>query len=169
MRHEPRAVILMGVSGCGKTAVGRRLSQILGWPFFDGDDFHSPENVAKMSAGIPLQDADRLPWLATLHDLIAENLRAGKSILLACSALKQKYRDQLTRGNPGMSIVHLKGDFDLIFERMQKRYGHYMKVEMLHSQFEALEEPAEALNIDIAMNIGTIAEEIIARLNLKSS
>ena len=127
MGQQPQALILMGVSGCGKSSVGELLSQKLGWPFFDGDDFHPPENVAKMAAGNPLNDDDRTPWLANLHDLIADHLSQGKSILLACSALKQKYRDQLAAGNPGTVFVHLKGDFDLIFGRMQARAGHYMK------------------------------------------
>jgi carbohydrate kinase (thermoresistant glucokinase family) len=91
-----QVIILMGVSGCGKTAVGQQLSGILGWPFFDGDDFHPDENIAKMSKGIPLNDQDRANWLVSLHDLIAEHLRVGRSMLLACSALKQKYRDQLS-------------------------------------------------------------------------
>jgi gluconokinase len=162
--NHPQALVLMGVSGCGKTSVGQRLSQILGWPFFDGDDFHPPENVAKMAAGIPLDDADRAPWLANLHDLIAENLSQGQSLLLACSALKQKYRDQLAAGNPGTLFVHLEGDFDLIFRRMQARAGHYMKVEMLHSQFAALEAPSEAITVDISQKLDTIVAEIITRL-----
>jgi gluconokinase len=169
MMGKPQAIILMGVSGCGKTAVGQRLSQRLGWPLFDGDDFHPPENIAKMSSGIPLNDDDRGPWLAILHDLIAGHLTNGQSILLACSALKQKYRDQLAEGNAGTNVVHLKGDYNLIFERLQARSEHYMKAEMLRSQFEALEEPADALTIDIAQDVDTIAKEIIAQLHLKSS
>ncbi len=161
----PQAVILMGVSGCGKTSVGRQLSQILNWPFFDGDDFHPPENVAKMAAGTPLTDADRTPWLANLHDLIAKHLRSQKSLLLACSALKQKYRDQLAQGNPGTIFVHLHGNFETIYQRMQARSGHYMKAEMLQSQFETLEPPANAIIIDIRQNLDTIVTEIIAQLN----
>lgn len=167
MGQQPQALILMGVSGCGKSSVGELLSQKLGWPFFDGDDFHPPENVAKMAAGNPLNDDDRTPWLANLHDLIADHLSQGKSILLACSALKQKYRDQLAAGNPGTVFVHLKGDFDLIFGRMQARAGHYMKAEMLRSQFEALEEPIDALTVDIDQNLDRITEEVIAQLHLK--
>ncbi len=161
---HPQALVLMGVSGCGKTSLGQRLSQILGWPFFDGDDFHPLENVAKMAAGIPLTDEDRAPWLAALHDLIADHLVQGQSLLLACSALKQKYRAQLSAGNPGTIFVHLKGDFDLIFGRMQARAGHYMKAEMLRSQFAALEEPAEALTVDISQNLDTIVAEIMEKL-----
>jgi len=112
VKGAPTALILMGVSGCGKTSIGELLSQELGWPFYDGDDFHPPANVAKMAAGIPLDDADRQPWLQTLHDLIHQHLAAGKSILLACSALKGAYRHTLAADNPGSVFVYLKGDFD---------------------------------------------------------
>ena len=160
----PQAVILMGVSGCGKTSVGERLSEVLGWPFFDGDDFHPPENVAKMAAGTPLNDNDRAPWLANLQALIADHLKKEQSMLLACSALKQSYRDQLVAGNPGTVFVHLQGDFDLIFGRMQARSGHYMKAEMLRSQFETLEDPANALTVDIGQELDTIVTEILKKL-----
>ena len=121
---QPQALILMGVSGSGKTVVGELLSQKLGWPFFDGDDFHPKENVDKMAAGIPLDDDDRTPWLLNLHDLIADHLAERKSLLLACSALKQTYRDLLLEGNPNTLFIHLKGDFGLIMSRMQVRSGH---------------------------------------------
>jgi gluconokinase len=164
VKNQALALILMGVSGCGKTSVGMRLSQVLGWPFFDGDDFHPEKNVEKMAAGIPLNDQDRALWLAILHDLIAKYQEANQSILLACSALKQTYRDRLAEGNPGTVFVFLKGDFDLIFDRMQERHGHYMKAEMLRSQFEILEEPAEALTIDIRQSVDTIVNALIAQL-----
>ena len=167
MIDRPQALILMGVSGSGKTAVGELLSQKLGWPFFDGDDFHPKENVAKMAAGIPLDDQDRIPWLLILHDLIAEHLADEKSILLACSALKQTYRDLLLDGNPNTLFIHLKGEFGLIMGRMQARAGHYMKPEMLKSQFETLEEPADALTVDIGQNLDRITEEIITKLHLR--
>ncbi len=164
---QPQALILMGVSGCGKTSVGEQLSEKLNWPFFDGDDFHPKANVDKMAAGIPLDDDDRIPWLMNLHDLIAGHLADGKSLLLACSALKQTYRNQLAEGNPGTVFVHLKGDFALIMGRMQVRAGHYMKPEMLHSQFETLEEPTNALTVDIGQNLDRITEEIIAQVHLR--
>jgi len=164
---QPQALILMGVSGSGKTAVGELLSQKLGWPFFDGDDFHPKENVEKMAAGIPLDDDDRIPWLMNLHDLIADHLAERKSLLLACSALKQSYRDLLLEGNPDTLFIHLKGDFGLIMSRMQARSGHYMKSEMLYSQFETLEEPTEALTVDIGQNLDRITEEIIKQLHLR--
>jgi gluconokinase len=167
MDTNPQAIVLMGVSGSGKTSVGVRLSQRLNWPFYDGDDFHPPENIAKMGQGIPLDDADRVPWLAILNNLISEHLSAGKSMLLACSALKRKYRDQLTDGNPGTVFVYLKGDFNLIFDRMGVRSGHYMKAEMLQSQFSALENPKDALVVDISQDLDGITKEIISHIDLK--
>ena len=158
------AVVLMGVAGCGKTSVGRRLSERLGWPFFDGDDYHPDENIAKMVQGIPLNDSDRFVWLSCLHDLIEEHLQAGHSLLLACSALKKGYRDQLHEGNPGTIFVYLKGDYELIFQRLQERESHYMKAEMLQSQFAALEEPEEAFVVDIDQDLDTIVEEIEGEL-----
>lgn len=160
MSTPPRALVVMGVSGCGKTSVGERLSQVLGWPFFDGDDFHPQENVAKMSQGIPLDDEDRKPWLANLHDLIETHLQGRKSMILACSALKLCYRDQLAEGNPGTVYIHLKGDFDLIYRRMATRQGHYMQAAMLRSQFEALEEPTDAVIIDIQQNLDEIIQTL---------
>jgi gluconokinase len=154
----------MGVSGCGKTSVGERLSAALGWPFYDGDDFHPPENVAKMAAGQPLNDADRAPWLRILHDMIADHIDKGESLLLACSALKERYRQQLSAGISAVIFIHLKGSFDLIYSRMQARSGHYMKAEMLRSQFATLEEPQDALTIDIRQNLDTITTEIITYL-----
>ncbi len=163
-------IILMGVSGCGKTSVGRALSAKTGWPFYDGDDFHPPENIAKMSKGIPLNDDDRAPWLARLYDLIAEQLAQGQSAILACSALKRKYRDQLREGNKGVVFVHLKGDFDLIWSRMAGRQTHYMKASMLQSQFDALEAPDtnEALVVDISADVNSIAGVILQTVDQKS-
>jgi gluconokinase len=166
MKHSPTALILMGVSGCGKTSVGELLSQELGWPFYDGDDFHPQANVDKMAAGIPLDDADRAPWLKVLNNLMGDHLNTGKSILLACSALKQSYRTQLAEGNPGTVFVYLKGDFNLIFGRMQARADHYMKSEMLRSQFEALEEPHDALWVNIDQSPQEIAAQIMGGLGI---
>src|SRR5689334_2270351 len=108
-----RFMIVMGVSGSGKTRVGRSLAEHLGWDFYDADNFHPPENIAKMSRGIPLNDADRTPWLASLHELISSSLRTNHPGVLACSALKERYRQQLTDGNEGVQIVYLKGSYDL--------------------------------------------------------
>jgi gluconokinase len=161
---KTRFILVMGVSGSGKTSVGRALASGLGWDFYDADDFHPPENVAKMAGGTPLDDADRAPWLAALHDLIARCLAQDRSGVLACSALKDRYRAQLLAGNDGLRIVHLKGSYDLIWSRMSARPGHYMKPAMLQSQFEALEEPADALSVDIALPLDRIMEYIITSL-----
>jgi len=156
-----RFFIVMGVSGCGKSSVGKALADHLGWNFYDADDFHPPENVAKMANGIPLDDSDRAPWLASLHDLISSNLEGDRSGVLACSALKERYRQRLMKDNEGVQIIYLKGSYDLTWSRMEKRTDHYMKPHMLQSQFEALEEPTNALTIDISMPIGDIVRAIL--------
>lgn len=150
----------MGVSGCGKTTIGVQLAARLGWPFYDGDDFHPPANKAKMGAGIPLDDADRAGWLAVLAELIRGHAAEGRSLVLACSALKQRYRDQL-RVVPDVQFVYLQGSYDLILARMQARTGHYMKPAMLASQFAALEPPVDALTVDIAAPPEEIIEQIV--------
>lgn len=157
--------VVMGVSGCGKSTVGQALAQRLDCPFYDGDDYHPAENVAKMSQGIPLNDEDRWPWLDRLADLIAEHLGKGETAVLACSALKEKYRQRLKRGQENVIFVYLKGSFDLIWQRMQHREGHYMKAEMLQSQFDALEEPdpTTAIVVDIDQDIASMISEIIGR------
>ena len=159
----------MGVSGCGKTTVGMSLSRILGWPLYDGDDFHPEANITKMSQGIPLNDDDRATWLANLHDLIAEHLGAGKSMLLACSALRGKYRDQLSEGNPGTVFVYLKGSHDLILSRIQNRVSHYMKADMLQSQIDVLEEPVDAVVVNIDQSLDSIVKQILRELSLDAT
>ncbi len=161
---KTRFFIVMGVSGCGKSSVGKALAEQLGWDFYDADDFHPPENVAKMANGIPLDDSDRAPWLASLHELISSSLRTDHSGVLACSALKERYRQQLAGGQEAVKIVYLKGSFDLIWSRMQKRTDHYMKPHMLRSQFEALEEPTDALTMDISMSVDDIVQEILKHM-----
>ena len=158
--------VIMGVSGSGKTTVGLALAQKLGAPFYDGDDFHPPQNVAKMANGIPLDDADRHPWLVRLHDLIAGHLARGRTAVIACSALKKKYRDQLRQENEGLSIVYLKGSLNLLWERMKVRKDHYMKAEMLHSQFEALEPPSphNTLIINVEEGLDSIIDHIIQHI-----
>ena len=163
---KTRFVIVMGVSGSGKTSVGRSLAEKLGWDFYDADDFHPPANVAKMASGTPLDDSDRAPWLAALHDRISSSLKADQPGVLACSALKDRYRRQLMDGNQGVQIVYLKGSYELIWSRMEKRTDHYMKPHMLKSQFDALEEPANAFTIDIAMSLDEIVQEIISSLSI---
>jgi gluconokinase len=167
--HQPMALVLMGVSDSGKTSVGKLLSKILGWPFYDGDDFHSPENVRKMASGIPLDDNDRSSWLDELHNLIADQLARGTSMLLACSALKRSYRARLSGGDPRIIFVYLQGDFDLIYARMQARSQHYMKAGMLRSQFASLEPPGDAFTVNIDQHVEDIAGQIIHDLNLKPS
>ena len=163
---KTRFVIVMGVSGSGKTSLGKTLAEKLGWDFYDADDFHPPANVAKMASGTPLDDSDRAPWLAALHDRISSSLKADLPGVLACSALKERYRQQLMDGNQGVQIVYLKGSYDLIWSRMEKRTDHYMKPHMLKSQFDALEEPANAFTIDIAMSLDEIVQEIISSLSI---
>lgn len=155
-----RFFILMGVSGSGKTAIGKALAQKLDWDFFDADDFHPPANIAKMAKGIPLDDSDRAPWLDSLHELISSSLKADRPAVLACSALKERYRQRLLEGNEGVQIIYLKGSYDLIWSRMTQRTDHYMKPSMLKSQFDALEEPTDALTVDISQPVEKIVEQV---------
>lgn len=154
-------LILMGVSGSGKTTIGTMLSKKLGWDFYDGDDFHPLANISKMSRGIPLTDEDRATWLDVLASLIQSALAQQKSIILACSALKQAYRERLALDAKQELFVYLKGSYEQILERMQLRPGHYMKPSMLASQFATLEEPADALILDIALSPDEILNRII--------
>jgi gluconokinase len=156
---QPNGFLVMGVAGSGKTAFGQTLAKRLDWDFFDADDFHPPENIAKMSAGIPLDDSDREPWLAALAKLLDSTLKAGKHPVLACSALKESYRQKLLNEQGGIAIIYLNGSYDLIWSRLLARQGHYMKPAMLQSQFEILEEPKNALVLDISM---TLEEMIVA-------
>jgi gluconokinase len=156
-------VIVMGVSGSGKTSVGQSLATRLRWQFYDADAFHPTQNVEKMAQGIPLTDIDRYPWLKRLHDLIQEHLAAGKPGVLACSALKKQYRDLLREENSGLGFVYLHSDFKTIWQRMEARVGHYMKAEMLQSQFDILEEPDadEAFKLDGRQEIEPLVQQII--------
>ncbi len=160
----PAFVIVMGVSGSGKSTVGARLAQQLGWPFYDGDHFHPPANVAKMAAGIPLSDVDRAGWLETLATLIRSNLAVGQSGVLACSALRRSYRAHLQVEPQRVHFVFLKGPYDLIWERMTRRQDHYMQPLLLQSQFAALEEPDAALVLDIRLEPERLVERIVAYL-----
>jgi gluconokinase len=141
-------VVLMGVSGCGKTAVGRALAADLGWPFLDADDYHPEANVAKMAAGTPLTDADRWPWLDRLADEMAALSGRGADAVFACSALKQAYRDRFSRAGD-VRFVHLKGDYETIAARVAKRTHRYMPAALLASQFATLEEPHDAIVVDV--------------------
>lgn len=137
----------MGVSGAGKTTVGQLLAAELGWDFSDADDYHSQTNIEKMRNGIPLADADRAPWLVTLRRMIADAIKTGKNIVLACSALKRNYRD-LLRVGPEVRFVYLKVPPPMLHERLQARRGHYMTEQMLASQLATLQEPQHAVVID---------------------
>jgi gluconokinase len=157
----------MGVSGCGKTTIGKALAMKLGWDFYDADDFHTFENIAKMSSGIPLVDDDRSTWLVSLHTLISSCLKENKHGVMACSALKERYRQMLLTGNKGVLIVYLKGDYDLIWARMVARPGHYMKPEMLKSQFDALDEPTNGLVVDMSLSVDEIVTHILECTDVK--
>lgn len=159
-----RFVIVMGVAGCGKTTVGEALAKHLGWQFYDADGFHPAENVAKMANGTPLTDSDRAPWLAALHALISASLKENRPAVLACSALKESYRQELLEGNEGVQIVYLKGSYELIWSRISQRKDHYMKPNMLKSQFETLEEPANALTFDVSMPVEGIVQAILEKI-----
>jgi carbohydrate kinase (thermoresistant glucokinase family) len=166
---RPLVIVLMGVTGCGKTAVGRLLAGTLGWAFEEGDDYHSPDNVAKMRAGTPLDDADRLPWLRCLAGGIDEWMERGVPAVLTCSALKQRYRDILIGDRHGVALVHLKGPESLIRARLAARRGHYMPASLLASQFAALEEPEDAITIDVSGTPHQIVAETLARLGAREN
>lgn len=156
----------MGVSGAGKTTVGELLAAQLGWDFADADDYHSRANVEKMRSGIPLTDADRAPWLETLRRMIVDVVKAKKNIVLACSALKQSYRD-LLRVGPEVRFVYLKAPPAVLHERLHARHGHYMTEQMLASQLATLEEPQCALVIDASYSPVEIVRNIRKSLCLQ--
>ena len=153
-------LVLMGVSGSGKSTLGERLAERLGWTFLDADEYHPPENVAKMRAGTPLEDRDRWPWLDRLNSL----LQREQNAVLACSALKASYRARLAAGLPDCRIIYLKGGIDLIRARLEKRQHRYMPASLLDSQFATLEPPVQAIEIDIAADPAACVEQILSRL-----
>jgi gluconokinase len=138
---SPLLIVLMGVSGCGKSTIGTALSQALGWPFRDADSFHPPANVEKMSRGVPLEDADRWPWLSAIAQWIDAQRAAGAPGIVSCSALKRAYRQHIIGTRQGVQLVYLKGERELIGSRLALRTGHFMPAALLESQFAALEEP----------------------------
>ena len=156
----------MGVTGCGKTTVGEMLAKDCGWEFLDADDFHPAENVDKMKSGVPLTDDDRWPWLDRLNELIRDNERQGKSMVLACSALKAVYRDRLARGCAAARFVILDGEIEMIRARLASRRGHYMNPNLLDSQFAILERPQNALRLDAAEPAADLVRSIRATLGL---
>jgi gluconokinase len=159
-------ILLMGVSGSGKTTIGQRLAQTLGWPFYDGDQFHPPANIAKMQQGMPLTDEDRWPWLHTLRARIETWVQQDMSAVLACSALKQAYREHLIIDEAEVKLVYLRGDYDLIHERLAQRQGHFMPPGLLASQFAALEEPERGVVVDIVHPPETIVALIREQLRV---
>lgn len=151
----PQHVVVMGVSGCGKSTVGGALAARLGWPFEEGDRYHLPESIAKMSAGIPLEDADRWPWLERLAGLIAAREAEGQSSVLACSSLKRAYRDVLRSGAPRVRFVHLHGSRALLQARLDARKGHFFPPDLLASQFATLEPlgpDEDGVVVDLALS-----------------
>jgi gluconokinase len=168
MDDAPAIIVVMGVSGCGKTTVGKLVAEGLGWEFLEGDEYHSPQNIAKMGSGQPLDDADRKDWMAALNRKLAEVVDAGGHAVLACSALKAIYRDWLTEGLSGQVLfVFIKGEFEEINQRMEQRQGHYMKANMLRSQFDTLEEPAGVPAYDLALGSDAIAKQVLDALAQK--
>ena len=164
--NQPTVLIFMGVAGSGKTTVAKLFAEKTGAVFYEGDDFHPPENVAKMRAGIPLTDADREKWLQALREIIVRALAKNEFSALTCSALKAKYRGQLAEGDPRVRFVHLAGSPDLIEQRMKARSGHFMPTTLLKSQFAILEAPPDALVFDCAQPPEKIVGELIHVLGI---
>ncbi|NEU79687.1 gluconokinase [Nostoc sp. UIC 10630] len=159
-------IIVMGVSGSGKTTIGKLLADSLGWEFSDADSFHSLENVDKMRRGIPLTEADRMPWLQDLQTAIKHWLQENKNVVLACSALKDSYRQFLVSDSVRTKLVYLKGSYELIQIRLKERSNHYMSEKLLNSQFDTLEEPLDTISMDVAQPPQIIVQNIRTALRL---
>ncbi|SDQ69600.1 gluconokinase [Flagellimonas zhangzhouensis] len=163
MPHSKTVLVVMGVSGCGKTAIGQLLSKKLNRPFFDGDDFHPESNVKKMKSGSPLNDEDRKDWLIALNQLCIEHRESGA--VIACSALKKNYRSLLRAGMGNcIAFVYLEGSFDLIKSRLEQRKGHFMPIELLKSQFDTLEPPSREITVSIDQTPKKIVSEVLKHL-----
>jgi carbohydrate kinase, thermoresistant glucokinase family len=158
---ESRAIILMGVAGSGKTVVGSRVAKELGWLFLDADDFHPPANVEKMKRGIPLDDNDRAPWLDRLHSELRRQIDEGHSVVLACSALKDSYRDALKDHLPEVRFVFLDVDRSTLLARLQKRQAHFFPKELLDSQLATLQRPHDAFAVDANRSIDEVVDSIV--------
>ncbi len=168
--QKPQVLVLMGVSGCGKTTVAAILAGRLSWPFEEGDALHPPANIAKMEAGHPLTDEDRAPWLRKVADWVDERIAAGEHGLITCSALKRSYREVINRRGAGVVFVYLHGSRETIASRLMARHGHFMPPSLLDSQFADLEEPAAdepAIRVDIGPAPSALAQTIIETLGLK--
>ena len=165
-----QAVVLMGVTGSGKTTIGLRLAARLNWAFYDGDDFHSPANIEKMRRGEPLTDADRAPWLDRLRELLAGHLEKGEAVVLACSALRADYRRRLVPANPALRaevrFVFLRITPEVARERVASRPRHFMPASLVDSQFETLEEPSDAIDIEETGPINAVVDRVSAALSL---
>jgi gluconokinase len=158
-------IIIFGVSGAGKTTVGKLLARELGWRFLEADDFHPATNIEKMRSGRPLTDEDRWPWLERLRQQINCSLATGENAVLACSALKRVYRDRL-RVSDEVKFVFLRGDYALVEKQLRSRHGHFMNPELLQSQFDDLEEPQPDENV-LTIELGRTPKEIIERIKVK--
>ncbi len=155
----------MGPAGSGKTTVGQLLASQLGWEFADGDRFHSPANIEKMARGVPLDDNDRIPWLDAIHEAMEQWSARRRNVVLACSALRKSYRERLQTCS-GAKLVYLKGTYELLLRRLHLRKGHYATEQLLASQFADLEEPSDAITIDVAQSPKEIVAEIRKQLSL---
>jgi carbohydrate kinase (thermoresistant glucokinase family) len=165
----PAVIVVMGVASSGKTSLGERLAERLGWPFRDADSFHPPENVAKMSSGTPLTDEDRKPWLAAIAAWIDDLRSSGGNGIVTCSALRRAYREVIVGDRPDVALVYLKGSRELIGERMAARKHHFMPPALLDSQFATLEEPGPDENplvVSVAASKEAVVEEVLSGLKL---
>jgi gluconokinase len=156
-------IVITGVTGSGKTTIGRLLAAQLQWKFYEGDDFHPSVNIEKLKRGAPLDDEDRLPWLRAIRDTIRAAIDRGENAVIACSALKESYRRML-RINAEVVLIHLQANPELIDERLKHRTGHFMNPSLIQSQFETLEQPEAALQIDAGLSPGEIVRLIRDRL-----
>lgn len=157
-------ILVMGVSGSGKTTVGEKLAESLGYKFADADDFHPQENIDKMQNGIALSDTDRVPWLQKIQDVIKQRLSENTNIVITCSALKESYRQMLLIDSESVKLVYLKGSFELIHKRLKERLNHFMSEKLLKSQFDILEEPSDAITVEISEPFEDIVRNIVEKL-----